>query len=67
MNISESLKGCYQKFNSNQVSLAKGINVTKSYVSAIERADKSAPIGFIVKCSNYFGIKVSEFIAMGEE
>lgn len=67
MNVSESLKKAYLKTNTNQTELAKGINVTKSYVSAIENAVKSAPIGFIQKASNFFEIPVSEFIKLGEE
>jgi len=67
MNIPESLEKAYKATKTKQVELAAGINVTKSYVSAIETGVKTAPIGFIVKCSLFFKMKVSEFIALGEE
>ena len=66
MNIPESLEKAYKATQTKQVNLAAGINVTRSYVSAIERSIKPAPIGFIVKCALFFNMKVSEFIALGE-
>ncbi|MBV1928628.1 MAG: helix-turn-helix transcriptional regulator [Gammaproteobacteria bacterium] len=67
MNIPTSLEKAYNLKDKKQVQLAAGINVTKSYVSAIETSIKPAPIGFIVKCALFFNMKVSEFIALGEE
>lgn len=67
MNISKSLKKAYKLKGTNQTDLAAGINVTKSYVSAIERNVKTAPIGFIVKVALHLDMKVSEFIKLGEE
>lgn len=67
MNIPESLEKAYKLRETKQIKLAAGINVTRSYVSAIERSVKQAPIGFIVKCALFFNMKVSEFIALGED
>ncbi len=67
MNIPTSLEKAYNLKDKKQVQLAAGINVTKAYVSAIETSKKPAPIGFIVKCALFFNMKVSEFIALGEE
>lgn len=67
MNIPESLEKAYKLKDKKQISLAAGINVTRSYVSAIENSVKPAPIGFIVKCAAFFNMKVSEFIKLGED
>ena len=67
MNIPESLEQAYKLKERKQIQLAAGINVTRSYVSAIENSVKPAPIGFIVKCALFFNMKVSEFIALGED
>lgn len=67
MNIPESLEKAYKLRDTKQTKLAAGINVTRSYVSAIENSVKPAPIGFIIKCALFFNMKVSEFIALGEE
>ena len=67
MNIPQSLEKAYKLKDKKQVQLAAGINVTKSYVSAIETSIKPAPIGFIQKCAVFFDMKLSEFIALGED
>ena len=67
MNIPKSLKAAYELRDKKQKDLASGINTTNSYVSAIERSIKQAPIGFIQKCANFFDMKVSDFIKLGED
>jgi len=67
MDISLSVKYALVKTNKKSKELAKGINVTGPYVSAISNGHKQAGIDFIVKCALFFDMKVSEFIALGEE
>ncbi len=67
MNISLSLKYALVKTGTKAKDLANGINVTNVYISAVANGRKTAGIDFIVKCSFFFGMKVSEFIALGEE
>ena len=67
MNIPESLERAYKLKGKKQTDLAAGINVTKSYVSAVETSVKPASIGFIQKCSAFFGMSVSDFIKLGED
>jgi len=66
MDISLSIKYALVKTNKKSKELAKGINVTEPYVSAIANGHKPPSFDFVVKCALFFNMKLSEFVALGE-
>ena len=67
MNIPLSIKYALVKNNSKQKDLAANLNVTGAYISAVAAGKKRPSLDFIVKCAMFFNMKLSEFIALGED
>jgi transcriptional regulator with XRE-family HTH domain len=67
MNIPLSIKYALVKRSKKQKELAASLNVTGSYISAVAAGSKRPSFDFVIKCSLFFNMKVSEFIALGEE
>lgn len=67
MNIPLSIKYALVKKERKQKELAANLNVTGSYISAVASGSKRPSLDFIIKCAMFFNMKLSEFIALGEE
>jgi len=67
MNIPLSIKYALVKHSKKQKELATTLNVTPAYISAVAAGTKKPSLDFVIKCSLFFKMKVSEFIALGEE
>lgn len=67
MNIPLSIKYALVKNNNKQKDLAANLNVTGAYISAVAAGDKRPSLDFVFKCSMFFNMKLSEFIALGED
>lgn len=66
MHIGKSLKMALAKKGMRQQDLAKQLEVTHQYVNQLARSPVSS-INAIVMLSEVFGMKVSEFVALGED
>lgn len=67
MNIPLSIRYALIKKSRKQKDLASSLNVTPAYVSAVTSGVKRPSFDFVIKCAMFFNMKVSEFIALGEE
>ncbi len=65
MNIGKSLRIAMEQKDVDKDELAKRINRSVSFVNQLRRAD-NATVDTIKMLSDAFGIKASEFIALGE-
>lgn len=66
MNIGKSIKVALAKKEMTQQDLAEKMNVSKPYVSQL--AGKAhAGMGTVVLLADAFGMKVSEFVDLGED
>jgi transcriptional regulator with XRE-family HTH domain len=65
LNIGRSVKVAMAKRDMKQVDLAREMGCSVAYISKICR-DAESGIGTIQKLANFFGMQVSEFIALGE-
>lgn len=66
MNIGRSIKVALAKRDMKQIDLAKSMGCSVAYISKICRSKESG-IGTIQKLADFFGMQVSEFIALGED
>ncbi len=66
MNFGKSLKIALAKREISQSDLAKELNVTRAYISNISRK-KECSGGVLRMMAKHFGLKVSEFVALGED
>ncbi len=66
MNVGKSIKVALAKRGITQAQLAKSLGLTHTWVSALANK-KTASTATILAISNELGMKVSEFIALGEE
>ena len=67
MNIPISIKKALIDKHKKQKDLAANLNVTASFLSAVSNGKKLPSLDFILKCALFFDMKLSEFIALGEE
>lgn len=66
MNIGRSIKVALAKRDMKQAELANLMGCSAAYVNKICKSKESG-IGTIQKLSDFFGMRVSEFIALGED
>lgn len=66
MNIGRSIKVALAKRDMKPAQLANLMGCSAAYVSKICKSKESG-IGTIQKLSDFFGMRVSEFIALGED
>ncbi|MGL5486148.1 MAG: helix-turn-helix domain-containing protein [Shewanella sp.] len=66
MNIGRSIKVALAKRDMKPAQLASLMGCSTAYVSKICKSKESG-IGTIKKLSDFFGMRVSEFIALGED
>lgn len=67
MNIPLSIKYALVKHSKKQKELAATLNVTGAYISAVAGGSKRPSLDFLIKCALFFNMKLSEFIALGED
>ena len=65
MNIGRSIKVALAKNDMKKIDLAKAFDWSPQYVTKI-CSSKEIGIGSVQKLANFFGMPVSEFIALGE-
>lgn len=66
MNIGKSIKVALAKKDMNQQDLAEKMKVSKPYVSQLAGREH-AGMGTVVLLADVFDMKVSDFIALGED
>ena len=66
MNVGRSIKVALAKKDMNQQDLAKKLKVSKPYVSQLAGKDH-AGMGTVALLADAFGMKISEFLALGED
>lgn len=66
MNVGKSIKVAMAMKDMNQQDLAGRMKVSKPYISQIV-GKEHAGVGTIVLLADAFGMKVSEFLALGED
>ncbi len=66
MNAGKSIKVAMAKRDITQKDLAERMGVSRQYVSQMISSEQIG-IGTINKLADVFGMKVSEFLALGEE
>lgn len=66
MNVGKSIKVALAKKDMNQQDLAEKLRVSKPYVSQLA-GKEHAGMGTVVLLADAFDMKVSEFIALGED
>lgn len=66
MNAGRSLRVALAKKDMTQQDLAKQMKVSSAYVSRLANAEHIG-MGTVVSLSEFFGMKPSEFLALGED
>lgn len=66
MNIGKSLRVAMEKEDVSKEQLAKKINRSASYVNQLRRVESSVTLDTVSMLSDAVGMKVSEFVALGE-
>lgn len=66
MNAGRSLRVALAKKDMNQQDLARDMKVSSAYVSRLANAEKIG-MGTVVQLAEFFGMKPSEFLALGED
>lgn len=66
MNVGKSIKVALAKKEMNQQDLAAKMNVSKPYVSQLA-GKEHAGMGTVSLLAEAFGMKISEFLALGED
>lgn len=66
MNVGKSIKVALAMKEMNQQDLATKLNVSKPYVSQLA-GKEHAGMGTVALLADAFGMKISEFLALGED
>lgn len=66
MHIGRSIRVALAKHDINQTELARQMGVSRAYINRL-CGKETAPMGSASKIAKHFGMKVSEFIALGED